>query len=481
LIIEQEDNITNDPYKDALAVGPKLETISSTFCLAKWKWSSIHLTNGWTNSCFLPPIHKIDKNEIESNPRALHNTKEKKDQRRMMLKGERPDGCSSCWKVEDMGKDYISDRHYRSSEPWALPNFDEVIECGWKNDINPSYLEINFNHACQMKCSYCSPHLSSTWAKEIQDYGPYPTIVPHNNIQYFKDINQWPIPHKEYNPYVEAFWKWWPELYPSLKSFRMTGGEPLLDKNTFRVLEYVISNPRPDLEISITTNASVPEDNWNKFIDMVSFIMDNKMLKRFRLFISVDAWGEEAEYIRNGLDFEKLWYNANNFLSKVNEGLLTFIITTNVFSIFSIQKLMENILHLQRVHNIKTVKRKKGTNLNLQYYGYHRVFLDTPILMYPTWQSLQLVPKELWHYLDDCLEFMNKNKDNGRDSRWVGFKEHQINRFERAIGFMKQGFNSETELAESIQNFKLFFTEHDKRRNTSINKVFPELTKVMHI
>ena len=102
------------------------------------------------------------------------------------------------------------------------------------------------------------------------------------------------------------------------------------------------------------------------------------MLKRFRLFISVDAWGEEAEYIRNGLDFEKLWYIANNFLSKVNEGLLTFIITTNVFSIFSIQKLIENILHLQRVHNIKTVKRKEGTNLNLQYYGYHRVFLDTP-------------------------------------------------------------------------------------------------------
>ena len=46
---------------------------------------------------------------------------------------------------------------------------------------------------------------------------------------------------------------------------------------------------------------------------------------------------------------------------------------------------------------------------------------------------------------------------------------------------MKQGFNSDTELAESIQNFKLFFTEHDKRRGTSINEVFPELTKVMHI
>ena len=192
MIVDPEDNITNDPYKDALAVGPKLKTISSTFCLAKWKWASIHLTSGWTNSCFLPPLHKIDRHGrygIESNPRALHNTKEKKDQRRMMLNGERPEGCSSCWKVEDMGKKsngestYVSDRHYRSSEHWALPNFDEVVKCGWEDDINPSYLEINFNHACQMKCSYCSPHLSSTWAKEILDYGPYPTIIPHNSIK----------------------------------------------------------------------------------------------------------------------------------------------------------------------------------------------------------------------------------------------------------------------------------------------------------
>jgi organic radical activating enzyme len=261
----------------------------------------------------------------------------------------------------------------------------------------------------------------------------------------------------------------------------MTGGEPLLDKNTFRVLEYVISNPRPDLEICITTNASVPEDNWNKFVDLVSFIMDKKMLKRFRLFVSVDAWGKEAEYIRYGLNFEKLWYNANNFLSRIDEGLLTFIITTNIFSIFSIQKLMENILYLQRVHNINKVKRKEETSSNLQYYGFHRVFLDTPVLMYPTWQSLQLAPKELWHYLDDCLEFMNQNKDNGRSSRWVGFKDHQIDRFDRAIKFMKQGFDTDTELAESIQNFKLFFTEHDKRRGTSIKDVFPELTKVMQI
>ena len=30
------------------------------------------------------------------------------------------------------------------------------------------------------------------------------------------------------NPYVTAFWKWWPEMYKNLEVFRMTGGEPLM-------------------------------------------------------------------------------------------------------------------------------------------------------------------------------------------------------------------------------------------------------------
>jgi UDP-N-acetylglucosamine 2-epimerase (non-hydrolysing) len=39
------------------------------------------------------------------------------------------------------------------------------------------------------------------------------------------------------------------------------------------------------------------------------------------------------------------------------------------------------------------------------------VFVDTPMLRYPLWQSLQLVPKDHWHYADECLEFMKQNQD----------------------------------------------------------------------
>jgi hypothetical protein len=31
-----------------------------------------------------------------------------------MIAGERPAGCEYCWKIEDMGKDAVSDRVYKS-------------------------------------------------------------------------------------------------------------------------------------------------------------------------------------------------------------------------------------------------------------------------------------------------------------------------------------------------------------------------------
>ena len=32
----------------------------------------------------------------------------------MMLEGERPAECSYCWKIEDIGRDNIADRIYKS-------------------------------------------------------------------------------------------------------------------------------------------------------------------------------------------------------------------------------------------------------------------------------------------------------------------------------------------------------------------------------
>ena len=60
----------------------------------------------------------IDENrleELKNNPSALHNTNEKKLERKQMLEGKQPSGCQYCWNIECMGKDYVSDRHIKST------------------------------------------------------------------------------------------------------------------------------------------------------------------------------------------------------------------------------------------------------------------------------------------------------------------------------------------------------------------------------
>ena len=238
-----------------------------------------------------------------------------------MLKGERPKGCSYCWNIEDSGQHY-SDRHYRSLEPWAKTRFQEVLDQGLGENIIPSYMEVNFNPSCQFKCSYCSPHLSTSWMEEIQKYGPYPTIQPHNDIQSLKDKQLWPIPVREKNPYVEAFWKWWPELYPQLKVFRMTGGEPLIDYNTYRVLEYIKAKPHPQLELAITSNLCPPKKMMARFQQELKEILREKKIFRFMLFPSIDTWTEQAEYIRFGLNIKEFEKNVRLLIQEIPELLI---------------------------------------------------------------------------------------------------------------------------------------------------------------
>ena len=175
---------------------------------------------------------------------------------------------------------------------------------------------------------YCSPQYSTAWEKEIEKEGAYPTSTPHNAPEYFTG-NRKPIPNSQHNPYVDAFWKWWPKLYPELEHFRMTGGEPLMDRNTYRVFDYVLQNPKPNLHLAVTSNFAVDQRLWDKYIDYVKRLTDDTpYAEHFQQYVSVDDLGERAEYMRDGLDFPVFWDRVNQFLNEVPQrSTINFIIT----------------------------------------------------------------------------------------------------------------------------------------------------------
>ena len=81
---------------------------------------------------------------------------------------------------------------------------------------------------------------SSKWAEEINPHGAYPDDK-FNNFDWLSN-KQMP-PYTKMIIHIEAFWKWFPDLYKTLEVFRITGGEPLMAKDTFKVLDYINDNP----------------------------------------------------------------------------------------------------------------------------------------------------------------------------------------------------------------------------------------------
>jgi len=443
---------------DAEKMRDRLNEVSPSMCLAKWKQVSLHLPTGLNNSCYHPPLHKISIEDIKRGPQGLHNTEYKKQQRKLMVEGVRPSECSYCWAMEDNGK--LSDRHYRSGERWAAKDFKSIIKGGWENDVVPSYVEVNFNHACNLKCSYCSPQFSSSWQTEVNEHGAYPTSTKHNDPSHFTGDNR-PVHHREFNPYVEAFWEWWPTLYPELQHFRMTGGEPMLDKNTYRVFDYVLANPKPDLHLNVTSNFSVDEKNWQKYKGYVKQLCEGEKIEHFMQFISLDAYGEHAEYIRHGLDFDLLWDRVNQFLSEIPcRNSVTFIVTMNNLSVLSLEKLFAGILGLRKIYS----------------ETYQRVWFDTPVLRQPAWQSLQILPESYADVLEYLWAWMLRNIETP-DTQFKGFKDYEIQRLDRDIAWMRDGQKLNPDYLNLCKaDFYRFFSEHDRRRGTDFLKTFPEMS-----
>lgn len=439
-----------------------LNSVGCGMCLAKWTQVTMHLQTGFNHSCHHPSVHKIPVKEIEQNPSALHNTRFKKYKRKEMLEGGRPSECDYCWNIEDNSNTY-SDRIYKSSEPWSKPHFEQIVKSDWKADFNPRYVEVSFSNTCNFKCSYCGPAYSSKWLQEAKEFGGYPTTPSFNSYEGLVAEDSVPILQSEYNPYVDAFWKWWPNLYNDLNTFRITGGEPLLSKDTWKVLDYIIENPNPnrELKFAINSNLGVVDDLIDRLIEKLKIIIGENRVKEVILFTSVDAWGEQAEYIRNGLVFNKFWDNLNKVLYNLPSVTVTIMSTYNLMSPFSYNTLIKNVHQLKYEHQ------------NDQRYWLHPIHLDTSYLRFPAHQSVKLLE-------DHHKEEIRKNSELALylgvpvfDRKHMGITEVETEKIKRIYDWSIS--ESGDQKINERRNFKKFVDEHDRRRGTDFVKTFPEL------
>ena len=445
-------------------VKSKLDGVGCGFCLAKWTQVTMHLGMGMTHSCHHPSPHKIPLKEVERNPSALHNTSYKKQKRREMLEGGKPEECNYCWKVEESSNSF-SDRVFKSSEPWSLDQFDKIKDSHWRENFNPRYVEVSFSNTCNFKCAYCGPQYSSKWVEEIEKHGAYPTSYNFNDISNIQARGEMPYKHSDVNPYVDAFWKWWPDLYKDLHTFRITGGEPLLSKDTFKVLEYIQDHhhKNPNLSLSINSNLGVPDNLIDKFIEIAKDLCENDKVRELTIFTSVEAKGAQAEYTRYGLEYDKFWSNIDKILTALPKVTINIMATFNALSVFSYDELIDKTFEMKKKH------------ANGQRYWVSALQLDTSYLRWPTHLSVKILEPEhktlILKSAEKALYYGIKEftKDN------YGFSNVEIQKIKRIYDYAIS--EDDFDVERNRKDFVIFVDELDKRRGTNFLKTFPELNE----
>lgn len=426
-----------------------LDPISPSFCAAKWLNSSIWLNSGGTTSCHHPPKQTIPLNELENNFTAIHNTTHKKNMRKMMLEGIRPPECEYCWKIEDMGKDHVSDRVHKSII-YKQEDIDKISKDPYDTNVNLRTLEISFGRVCNLACSYCNADYSTTWAKDIIKNGPYKDLQTYGSTIFSNDGSREDLyDDEENNPYIKAFWEWWNNgLKESLEEIRITGGEPTMSPQTWKLIDYLIED-KIDMRFAINSNLMGKDDIINKLIDK------SKGLKDFHLYTSMEATGEQANYIRDGVVYETWLKNLTRFMEEGNWTKTYIMMTINALCLFSITDFMDDMIKLKERFN-----------------GYP--YLSLNILRFPGFQSSLSLPSDVRKERRDHLEkWYIDNKD-----KLHLFEQTDIERLVDYLTEVVRPHEKSTEDDNKLWNdFKNFYSQYDIRRNKSI-QVFPkELTK----
>ena len=414
---------------------------TNTSCLWKWAYSSVFLNTGETSSCTYNPPLKIPENNFNN----FHNLSEKIEDRQQMLKGLWPKkNCEYCKKIEDVGgtSERISQLQ-RQTDPNFTPL--ELLTNNSAVEVTPTMIEVWFRNTCNMSCVYCGPAYSSKWEEELKLHGP---------LERFKDDNRSEIIQKRiknnlYDKQKEQFWNYLKEKnrFKALRWFNLVGGEPLVLSELDECLNFWNEHPNENLTFQLHTNLKANDYRFNKFLDKVEKLTQNKKVYQFKIVASLDGVGLEQEYVRYGLDL-KQWIRNFEKLLELDNISLGINSALSSLTLHGFPSLLEKIIEWN--------KGRRSVDRIIHSFSIDNNHTTTPYIFDGT------IFKDV---VQRCKKiFIVKNSaDLAIKKRWEGFESRLI---------------KSTKDVEKIKKLKEYLSELDKRRNTDWKKTFPWLVNL---
>lgn len=405
-------------------------------CSIKWKpkptnlcvyaWKGLQLSpNGNISMCCEQHEHESIGN-LEGGKKTIAEIRRSdtwNEIRQSMLDGKQHPTCSKCWDVENAGfysvRQFINDQY-----PESLEGIDSAE---LKDDVLHQ-IDIRQSNICNMKCLSCNAAFSSMWGVEVAKEQGLPATngvieIDNDDIYDYLHSN---IEH--------------------IKEFYFAGGEPLMNKVHWDILEDLVKKERYDVRLVYNTNLLKLEnkskhifDYWDKFTN-------------WHAGVSIDAIGKRAEYVRNGTSWDKIDDNISLLSDRYNQPGETRTFSVDLtMSAINVGGAIEVFEYLNRIG----LKNYRWTN-----YVYNPTYLHVSVL--PRFYREQLVEEFKSYFFESGTNLSTKNL--------LGSDGYEF--------FKNQMLNNEIATEEDKKKFKNFILRKDKIRNTNIFDACPEFEEL---
>jgi len=406
-------------------------------CQLKWTHSTVYLTDGVSASC-----HRVegDPLEIRNGELNFHNLPAKLEARRKMLNGQWPGrGCEHCKHIEEAGGKSDRQVHLNLEGTTAPPELDHDLNAV---DVTPRQLEVYWGNTCNQKCIYCGAHYSSQIQQEEERFGVFKkegvTIAP------------WWKKNPKIEEHTELLFKWFEKHLHELHKIMVMGGEPFLQKETFRFIEFLEKGDYPDLTLVFFSNHNVEHERFKRWMDRLEKLRTSGRLDKIQIFFSCDAFGSAGEYVRTGLDLSVAIKNFEYILhhTGIEQGINSALTVTAVPGM------------PEMVKYINKCSEKKPIYWSMMKANQHEI--GPREYMYPGIFGNKINRIGL----AEAIEMFDTNSYGHPDSVKLSHKEYMQ-------GIMKEFENREPNPIRQKQ-LKIYLKELDRRRGTDFTKVYKD-------
>lgn len=295
--------------------------------------------------------------------------------------------CSNCWNDYNKGNSAFRE--------WAN-KWDSyfIKQANLDQDSHVNYIEVRPDRTCDMSCIYC---WSGSSSKIAQEEGI--TIEDNTKEEDYTVFKQWIKNHLARD-----------DLKQKEIIFIFLGGEPTASERFYDLIDYIeqVSNDKT-VRLEICTNANSKPFLMDKIITK----MDTSKLK-WGIGISNESFGNDAELIRYGLDWERFKHNFVRYIQHPRTELIVLSPTINVFNLKSFPEYIAWVYEQFKIH---------APNKEFTWYG--------NFISWPNELDIALLPTAYRKYIEQAKQVVLdsvKESNHVYTENFVTFLDNMIQR-----------------------------------------------------